>query len=244
MRISIQPSSKKSPFLLAPATLLIVFFAVTPAPAGTIFSNFGPGNQYDSYGWIVSAVPEYQFSHTVAMGFTAGANYTVTQIGVALRVEAASDSNSIMLSIDDSLDGVPGTPLETWDVAGLSETSGIVTVTPLTQIDLVAGMQYWIVGDASQSNILTIIDWENSNLGNLGAVSENDNGVGWSSSENTQSAFDVQGFISTPDPACILLATVGLGLLLLVRQMSCSSFDFDVVPRPDSEGAKWQRNSF
>jgi len=197
--------------------LATVLFAVTPAQADIIFSDFGPGyGFYTGAGWLISGVNSSWGLNTVAMDFTPGATYTLTQIDVAVGWD--SGTNGITLSLNDSPYGVPGVALETWNLTGLPRDGvAIDTVTPLTQINLVAGTQYWIVA-AGLSD--TMAGWSWNSIGETGNFAL-DMGSGWGAYPGQrQGAFDVQGSSSssTPEPATALFAAAGLGLLAVFRR--------------------------
>jgi len=200
--------------------LATVLFAVTPAQADIIFSDFGPGyGFYTGAGWLISGVNSSWGLNTVAMDFTPGATYTLTQIDVAVGWD--SGTNGVTLSLNDSVSGLPGVALETWNLTGLLRDGvAIDTVTPLTRINLVAGTQYWIVA-AGLSD--TMAGWSWNDIGETGNLAADLGSSGWRSySGMRQGAFDVLGSSSssssTPEPAAALCAAAGLGLFAIFRR--------------------------
>ena len=194
------------------------------AKADTVFTSFGagqsyapPGNGTPIHGADAMAVPAGYRAE--AMAFTPTANYTLSQVDIALQYGGlGSNLVNLALAVDNG-SGLPGTVLETWNGVVPSTTgTGVETVTPTSTISLSDGTQYWLEALPGASDTTAI--WNSSStLGNAavdmgsGFVARNTPPVGYQIG-----AFDVLGdAIQTnapaPEPSSVALALGGFTVL-------------------------------
>ena len=141
---------------------------VAPSRAGlvTIFDNIGKTYPKGTYWCCEGAsitgpnaspfLPEYW----LAVAFTPGANYTVTQLEVAISLFTGKDE--LFLSLYNDVGGLPGTAIKTWLMGGLptfGTCCAIDTKSDGAGIPVTAGTQYWIVVGTTGENSDTFADW-------------------------------------------------------------------------------------
>jgi hypothetical protein len=171
------------------------------ALADTIFTDFGPGNTYNTgLGRIISNVGEAVL--TPASQFTSGGNYSVTQIDVALGYIGGTNSITVSLFTDNN--GSAGSLLQSWNVAAPGSFGAgagqIATISGISGIDLVSGTSYWLemsVGSNSESA------WYVNSTGVTGGFCDPLSNC----STDTLGAFDIIG-----TPAAVPAPIVGAGL--------------------------------
>jgi len=181
------------------------------AHAGTIFSNLGPANSYDSANaWAVyGAGVSPCCGVSQAMPFVPVGDWVLTQIDVAL--EHGFGTNSAVLTLNSDNSGSPGGVLASWSLSGmppLGACCAVETVTPSSAILLGSGIRYWLVASPGASD--TGLSWAWNNTGSTGVSLQTNNLGNWSQNPlSTLSAFDVQGD-PTPEPASIVLYSIGI----------------------------------
>jgi len=190
-----QVATAPSPNTVKPATSL---------PEGTtvIYSNFGPGDTYQSGGWIEAGPEQDVFEPFVAaMQFTpAKATYILTQLDLALSY-AGAGPNALTVELCQNDDGVPGKLIYWWYVTGLPtwETSDSIVQTihinPAQKtILLVRGVQYWLIAVPSINEAAV---WNATSLDVTATHAESEDGGPWFLETTVPGAFDVLG---TPLP--------------------------------------------
>jgi len=202
--------------LLACSIGLLAFVAALPATSKAstvIYSDFGSNNNYDCCeGYTISGSNSViGTAYSDAMLFTSGANYSVTQLDVA--VGYVTGTNGAQISIAEDNGGIPGTSLGSWAVTGLTTFGNccdVATVSGITGVDLLAGWNYFVVVDPGGSD--TWDAWNLNTVGAIGQLDQSNNGVWNQYTGSTLGAFDVLGNPSgtTPEPATLLLLGTGL----------------------------------
>jgi len=183
------------------------------AAATTIYSNFGPGNDY-----LGNVSRSFGGFPMVGQAFTPSGNYQLTQIDLALVYFGGTNSVNVGLNADTG--GLPGAVIATWsdpiNLQAIGTTCCIVqTFTPSSTILLSSGTQYWIVVAAGASD--TFAGWNLNNTADDGSVALNF-GSGFSlDGPLRRSAFDVLGDSSVPEPTTLALTALGLALLVSRR---------------------------
>jgi hypothetical protein len=126
-----------------------------PTSAATVFSNFGPGNAYDSgVGWTVSESGSPTGLFVNANGFTPSAGGYVSRIDVALSNVLGTNNATIELAQDSG--GLPGAVIRSWSVAGQPPFGSCCTVTTINVSPLIAlgaGHQYWLIASAGPNGL-------------------------------------------------------------------------------------------
>lgn len=127
------------PGLLMLSILSVVVTA--PVSADTIFDDIGSNSSItSSTAWNVNS------GFIATSEFTANANYSVTQIAVALANESGTNGAAINLFASDQSGGI-GAELGSWDVANQSSWSSNVPLTVINNISgvkLFAGQSYFL----------------------------------------------------------------------------------------------------
>ncbi len=195
--------------------ILMAGLGGTSAIAGIIYSNFGPGQTFDTLGSYdipnVSGSPD-QF---VAVSFTTTASYSFTGLDVAINQGNLATTADVYLAEDSG--GQPGLVL--FSAAVAVPALGGVASAPVgaTPVTLLADETYWLyLGTPIPGATL---GWFFNSTGAMGPL-ESNNGHEWSSpSTQTQGAFSISGnALSVPEPPGIGLLGLGLAVVGLIRR--------------------------
>lgn len=152
----------------------------------TIYSNLGTGTSvYDAIsgtGILGRNVPNQPFPEWVANGFVPTADHTVTEVQVG--VTYVEGPNSVIVSLNQDDNGIPGKPLHTWMFSNLPDFGTCCTLQTgmlKSGIPVTQGTMYWVVVRTTGSNQGTWQVWNNDIGGQQGSFSNN-LGFGWNSS--------------------------------------------------------------
>lgn len=197
-RVPIGGNTFKGVFVIGVATL---------TQAGTLFSDLGTGsNVYQSSnGLPVSGTGSPGgTSYTQANQFTAAVSGSISEIDVALGY--VSGTNSFFVALYTASDGAPGTLVGQWDNLTSSQNfggcCGLVSITGISGVNLVAGTSYFLVIGPTNLDSTTFEMWNLNSVGAVGldlyATSGCQNGTGngcsWNSNGvQTIGAFDILG---------------------------------------------------
>jgi len=214
---------------------MVMFLVLTMPLVGhgsTIFSTFGPGMSYNN-NFINSGATEWFVSNGAnpavgpqwdAMSFTSAANYSVTQIDVALGegVNGDAQPQDVQMSLWTNVPGAgspvgqPGVELGMWVIHNVpNNTSQVFTISGISGVSLLSGQTYWLV--AGPSGVYCDAGWYVNNQGFAGNGADvSYDGVNWlfAGSAETYAAADVLGTASTtPEPGSLTLLATGLGAI-------------------------------
>jgi hypothetical protein len=192
---------------------ITAFWAPTgSARADVIFSDFGPGNTYDttSYSYV-----DGQKRLTGAMQFTSGGNYSVTDIHLALGILPSgfphADGN-VIVSLWTDAGGALGSQLGSWTVVATTDASSGGSVIGVTGISgvLLSSQSYWLEAspaDLFPADPVTFVAWFANSTGVTGNLCLTGNCF-----SGRLNAFDV---IGTPAAVPGPIAGAGLPGLIL-----------------------------
>jgi hypothetical protein len=217
--------ARSRPWLLGTGLLAIIALPLpVQADPVTLFNTFGPSHTYE----CCAGRPEFGSNvggNLVAMAFSPGSTSPLFGIDLAIgTAKSVSGVEPFSLALMSSNGGVPGSTIESWNLAtnfrvtqctDCFETA-LSTLRPVLQ----AGTQYWLVvfpnPDFDGDWMLSLLS--NPAIGTIG--SSLDNGSTWTAVPNSQlGAFDVTGVTSTPEPSTLILLAGGfLGIPVAARR--------------------------
>jgi hypothetical protein len=181
----------------------------TAHASSIVFSDFGPGDTFDSNGYGVTS-PAF-IKSDVAATFTPSSSYTFDYVRVAASLGFGGATEfDIALAADDS--GHPGTVLESFALT-LTNSPGVLTGTSVLHPLLAASTPYWIVASVPV-NPPEFADWWDNSIGAKGLLGVRpSSGVWFVNANSTLPAFDIGGTAAAsavPEPATWLLVSVGV----------------------------------
>ena len=214
------------------ASLLIVAAGFLSALASygdtVIASNMGPFNAFSvSQSWAVSGLSNSEIpgEESLGMSFTPTADFTLSQVLVPLSGDFPQSTNGVEISVDTSVNGLPGPSLESWSVSADQAQATLYTLSSNSTTPLNRGTTYWITASPLADD--TFVGWNWG--GDTSGMASND-GTGWVSVDPTsggctgctRSAFEVTGNpVQTPEPSSLSLVATGiLGLILTAVAMN------------------------
>jgi len=194
----------------------LCFVAAAPAWANTlVYSNFGPGMDYNMNGFWLLTGPDF-VGDKHAQSFTPVSTVLFENAVLPLSVTLGTHQLSIFLETDDG--GEPGSILEQIDVTPGANPS-LLTANSVLHPTLVAGQQYWLVIAPLMAD--THAQWYVNSIGDNSGYKYGDklSSVIWYDGfDPTRSAFEING-TSTPEPAAFSLAGLALlGLSAVLRK--------------------------
>ena len=225
--------------------LVLLLTALVPAArAGSVlFSNFGPGNSYDTGdgNFVGNGLDGTGNNYASGDTFTPSATGPFTSLTIALSNYYGTNTDTLAVSLTaDSGANSPGSVLAAFDIGpgslglfGLNNAPLVLTAIP--GISLMAGTQYWVtVADISGGTDTNVWNWNTTGDASANAIST-DGGMTWfSPSGLTPGAYSVNG-ASVPEPSTlVLLSTGALGVVLGRRRMRRRTAR-PVASRPETE---------
>ena len=188
-----------------------------------VASNMGPFNAFNPFeSWQVSGASNSVSPGEESLGvsFTPTENFTLSQVLVPLNGDFQGATNGVEISLDSSVNGLPGASLESWSVSADQANASLYMLSSSSTVPLESGTTYWITASPSAGD--TFVGW---NWGGDTSLMAANYGTGWSSFDPTsggctgcaRSAFAVTGNpVQTPEPSSLsLVATGALGLVLV-----------------------------
>lgn len=187
-----------------------------------ITSNMGPFNAFNfAESWAVSGPSNTEIpgEESLGMSFTPTADFTLSQVLVPLSGDFPQSTNGVEISVDTSVNSLPGASLESWSVSADQPQATLYTLASNSTVLLESGRTYWITASPLADD--TFVGWNWG--GDTSGMATND-GTGWVSADPTsggctgctRSAFAVTGDpAQAPEPSSLSLVATGmLGLII------------------------------
>jgi len=198
---------------LSLAALLAAVLLPAAAAATTIFSDFGPGQSFNSGSSLSVNGPSggSGFEIDQAASFQPSSTFTLTSIDLAISFTKGTDSFKVEIAQNAS--GHPGAALEAFTLSGVPSSATVETLTSILHPTLSSGAFYWIAVFPGDST--TLGDLFANDTGVTGTAFSNDGGSTWGSTIGSTPAFDVIGnpVTAVPEPSPALLLIAGLAAL-------------------------------
>lgn len=207
------------------ASVLAVGAALGASPvfSATIYSNFGPGDSYNS-GAAYGIGPVFSFNSIVGESFVPGSNFQFSGARLALAAPGGGGTQTGVYLEDDN-GGNPGSILDSLVEQSplLGGAGSVIQFNCASCPDLTAGKTYWIVAAPAGDSFSS---WFYNNTNDNSGVAYNLNSGGsptpgsWSfNPTTTRGAFEVDGtqLGSVPEPGSLALS--GMLALLALRRV-------------------------
>jgi hypothetical protein len=181
----------------------------SPILAGTIFSNFGPGDSFDPGGQTLSVGSPIGEDDDQGSAFTPSSNLFLTRIELAVGLASGPNLLDVWLMSDSG--GQPNTIIESFhlvDAMGpFAGSRPLVSADSILHPLLSAGIQYWLIADTPGPDELAA--WNFNSIGDIGPNAFQVNSGGWFVGTGLRDAFRVSGSSSIPEPNTLLLVLLG-----------------------------------
>jgi len=199
------------------ALLVALAGALSPASAGVLYTNLGPGDAYDSgQGWTISNGNPLGGYSAIAFQFSPTASGQGNLIRLAVGFITPADAIIGVTLYEDS-SGSLGSQLANAQ-ADVTVTFGSccdLLLVPIPAVTLSAGTLYWLAVEPVSADI-----WAAWNLNSTGAQGPllADNGAGFNNpGTNTLGAFEIVAN-AVPEPGTWLLFAGGIAAFAVRRR--------------------------
>jgi hypothetical protein len=187
------------------------------AGATTLFTDFGPGQTYNTTsGWFIggsgTTTPD-----SIAAPFTPSVTATLDSLDLAVDVFAGTTSFTVEITADSS--GTPGAVLESFSLTGITGTPTVRSLTSILHPSLSSLSTYWIA--VFPGGTTTAGGWNWNSVGTTGFDFSSNGGSTWSvdsSTTDARPAFDVIGTPTVPEPTTWVLLAAPLAAMLWFRR--------------------------
>lgn len=176
------------------------FTAISPGKADVVFSNYGPGNsslcvENGCTFWPQGIdTPSGPLPKFYGMAFTVPGtssfkldSISVTAFDMAYSTDSTMIPATLILSINEDLNGLPGAVLEQFTFSNFNSVinfevpySALLTGISTYRPKLSAGTQYWITADVSEPTRMEV-GWASNNQGHAGFMVQRTGSEPWAS---------------------------------------------------------------
>jgi hypothetical protein len=192
------------------AALVLLFSGCLGATTATVFSNFGPGDSFDSDGRSVGKASG-TYNNAGGQFTVSGSDFNFTSAEAALQY--FSGANQVTFGIRSDASGLPGTLLQTFVATNIPSVSpgGIVLFNATAPLVLSAGSTYWLTSE-QYSPSDTQVSWRYNNQGSAGLSIRISTGA-WVNGSQPTPAFRINGESvdapAVPEPGSLSLLALG-----------------------------------
>jgi hypothetical protein len=185
------------------------------AGAATLFTDFGPGQTYNtSTSWTIAGSGT-AFHQSIASSFTPSVTATLDSLDLGVNVFAGTTSFTVEITADSS--GAPGAVLESFSLTGITGSATVRSLTSVLHPSLSSLSTYWIA--VFPGGTTTFGGWNLNSVGRTGFDSSANDGSTWSGPFTGASpAFDVIGTPTVPEPTTWVLLAAPLAAMLWFRR--------------------------
>ena len=186
------------------------------AGATTLFTDFGPGQTYNTTSaWFIGGSGA-AVQASVAASFSPSVTATLDSLDLGVNAFAGTTSFTVEITADSS--GAPGAVLESFSLTGITGTPTVRSLTSILHPSLSSLSTYWIAVFAGGTT--TEGGWNWNSVGRTGLAGSADGGSTWSvDSIDATPAFDVIGTApGVPEPTTWVLLAAPLAAMLWFRR--------------------------
>jgi hypothetical protein len=176
------------------------------ANAGIIYSNFGPGDAFQNFGWVMAGPDSFTgYAISPGMAFTSFGEADVSEISIGLANIYGDDAADVSIWTRDL-----ATMLGSWHIADLpgGDAPSATKISGISGVHLNEGVEYVLVASASTDGFNA---WLWNTTGAVGDYQFNRDGY----TSGALGAFEIRsadgGGAVVPEPASWAMMIIGFG---------------------------------
>lgn len=194
-------------------TVAVIYLtlAVSVARADVVYSNFGPGDTFETVAYVISGPDNPYFGSFIrAVAFTPSQGYLLDSVDVVLR-NHQDGPRSYDVIISEDAGGEPGSSLEQVTIA-VPDTRAFLTATFAQTSVLRANEQYWLW--VTPRGVADGVWHFNAINDTQGMVISSNEGTSWTPVDPVRRpVFRVSG-TPVPEPTSVMYCITAFGILL------------------------------
>lgn len=195
------------------------FASLASCQADVIYSNFGPGDSFDSGSGVI--VSSSTTDRRPSLAFTPGAGVSISEIDFVTSITSIDSMNQVTVTLSSDNGGAPGTALASQSFLNAMGLAGDLENMPAllqwilnAPLAVSAGSQYWITLDGP---VPGAVIWNSNLTGAFGYSTYGANGINiWTTSGGTLGAIRIlsaEANGAVPEPSTLALLPGALALL-------------------------------